>query len=455
MGGDFTSLSTNPGGIGVYRSSNVSAGIEVFSRKVNSTYNGNETEDSKTMFDMSNFGYIMSKAIGRGGRGWKYWQFGVGMNRLNNYNSNIFIQGINQQNSRMDVYLEETFTMLDNGYGLDEIDYYDPFYLGPAWETYLMDTVAFEGDLYLVSPVPPGGIMQSQQIFTSGSNNEYLISAGANFDDLLYVGLTLGLPYLSFNSETIYYETDVADTIPTFNEWSVTENLRTTGWGVNAKLGVIIRPLDFIRIGLAYHTPTYYYNMRDRWNTFTQSSVMSLSTGEWVEGQSLSPDGEYKYKLTTPMRFIGSLAFTVSDYGFISAEYEYVNYTQAKFKAKDYGFDVENEGIDNYFKSTGIFRVGTEWRLASLLLRAGYNMYWSPYATDPQTGEPYNDGVRKSISGGIGYRTGAFSLDFAYVHSVTNENYYLYSTELVQTNPVANKIIDQNFVLTFRYFLSK
>ncbi len=95
MGGNFSTLSINPGGLGIYRSNDFSVSLEAFSRKVDSEYNGNPTNASKTMFDLSNIGYVISNQIGRGGRGWKYWQIGFGMNRLNNYNGSSVVQGLN------------------------------------------------------------------------------------------------------------------------------------------------------------------------------------------------------------------------------------------------------------------------------------------------------------------------------------------------------------------------
>ncbi len=361
--------------------------------------------------------------------------------------------------SKMDVYYEQTLDMLDAGYDIDQIHDYDPFYLGPAWETYLLDTVRDnQGNLLLASPVPYQTELEQYQITnTKGSNNEYLISAAGNFDDILYIGATLGLPYLRYFRETTYEEYSLADTLDTFDYWGVYDELKTTGWGVNLKIGAILRPVDFLRIGLAYHTPTYYFSMKDTWRTYTYSSVLALSMETWYEGSYDSPQGEYKYKLTTPMRFIGSLAFVIKEIGFINAEYEYVGYTQAKFKAKDYGFDDVNTDIKNVFKGVSNIRVGTEWRLSRIALRAGYAIYGSPYNNN------LNDGKRQSFSGGIGYRGNSFEIDFAYVRSTMDENYYLYSysnTNLdppieIQSNAVTNTFTDQNFVLTARYFFKK
>ncbi len=467
LGGDFSVLSTNPGGLAVFRSNDFSASIEAYSSKAESSYNRTATDVSKTMFDISNIGYVISKQIGRGGRGWKYWQFGVGMNRLNNYNGSVFIKGLNRNpddvndiaSSRIDVYYEQILDMQDAGYGIDQINEYDPFYLGPAWNTYLFDTIRnADNDLILVSPVPYQTDMEQRQtINTKGSNNEFLVAASANFDDILYIGATVGVPYLRYIRETTYEEYNLDDTVTTFDHWSVYDELKTIGWGINLKLGAVVRPVDFMRIGLAFHTPTYYFSMKDTWRTYTYSNVFAYSDNTWHSGGSDSPVGEYKYKLTTPMRFIGSLAFVIKEIGFISGEYEYAGYSKTKFSAKGYGFESENDIIKNSFKGVSNIRVGTEWRISKISLRAGYAIYGSPYKDN------LNDGKRQSFSGGIGYRGENFAIDFAYVRSTMDEDYYLYSysnTNLdppveIQSNAVKNTFTDQNFVLSVRYFFKK
>jgi len=248
------------------------------------------------------------------------------------------------------------------------------------------------------------------------------------------------MPYIRYFRETFYSETDVADTIPYFNSWSTSENLETKGFGINFKLGVIVRPIDWVRIGIAFHTPTWYWTMRDTWNVTMTSDL------DWFAGDTIMPVRTYDYKLNTPFRGIGSLAFVVKKIGFFSFEYEYVNYSQATLNSRNYGFATENTNIKNYYQSTNNFRAGTEWRISKISLRAGYAYYGSPYQDN------LNDGSRQSISGGIGYTAEQFALDFAYVHSTKNEDYYFYSTENIQPNAVSNAFVDQNFVLTFRYF---
>ncbi|HEY9113485.1 MAG TPA: hypothetical protein VIN10_02220 [Bacteroidales bacterium] len=453
MGADFSTLSTNPAGLGMYRKGEFSISPEVFNRKITSTYNGTASEDARTMFDLSNVGMVTSKNIGRGANGWKYFNLGFGMNRLNNYNSNILIQGMNDENSRVDVYVNEAVDIVNksNQTISDAFSQESPFYIYPAWQTYLLDTITIDGQLFIDSPVfyPSNnnqtGILQSNYIETRGSNNEWLVSVGGNFNDKLYIGATLGLPYIRYYSESLYAESDPENNYPDFNNWSITEYLNTTGWGVNFKVGVIAKPLEWMRIGVAYHTPTYYWAMRDNWYTVTTTDLFAYSLGEWYEGLYSSPNGEFEYKLTTPMRFIANAGFIIKENGFITGAYEYVNYSNAKFKADYYSLSDVNLGISSSFTATNNFRVGAEWRYSNLYFRGGYAYYANPYANNLNTGQ------RQSYTGGIGLRYSELAIDFAYVYSKMNTDYYLYSTPEVTTNAVTNAISSQNFVLSISY----
>ena len=437
VGADFSTASTNPAGLGLFRTYDMTITPEVFSRKAASTYNGSYAEDSRTVFDLSNLGYVMTTPVVNG-QGWKYVQFALGMNRLNNYNSVVNMQGVNNQNSKLDVYWEQA----------DYVPYYnleseDPFYLEPAWAVYLLDTVPGFNDFY-DTPIPNGGVLQQQRIISKGSTNEWLFSFAANYNDFLFLGATMGLPYIHYDRSSYYAEEFTSDNVPDFERWSVTENLVTTGWGINLKLGAIVKPTDWVRVGAAFHTPSYYWNMTDTWNTVTTATY----GGQTYEATSLVT-GNYSYRFYTPLKAIGSAAFFINQMGFISAEYEYADYSTAKFASKSGLSSDVNTSIRDSYQSTNNLRFGTEWRLGMISLRGGYGFSTSPYKDN------LNDAKRTSYSGGIGYKKDGFAMDFAYVYSVMNENYYLYSYEgqngLIQTNPVDNKYTTSQFALTFRF----
>lgn len=205
---------------------------------------------------------------------------------------------------------------------------------------------------------------------------------------------------------------------------------------------MILRPTNWIRIGGAFHTPTYYTNITDEWsNSFFTRFDTPDSHGNYTYYES-SPIGNYDYDLRTPMKAMGSIALIIGTYGLISADYEYVDYSKAKLSAPDYDFITENDAITQKYTSAHNIRLGTEWRYGPFSIRGGYATYGSPFDND------VNDGSRKFYSLGLGYRERSFFVDLAYIHEQSDEDYYLYGTGNIIVNPTTMDKQNDNFALT-------
>lgn len=437
IGSDFTSLSINPAGIGLYRSNEFSLSPTFLNSKTESVYNGTYGDDVRSNLSLANLGFVMTnKANLRNPESpWRFFQFGFGMNRTNAFHNRHFIQGDNDQHSKIDVYLDRVWNTnpanIENDF---------PYDIYPAWYVYLIDTVRdANGNLVYTSPVLQGGITQYESVNTWGSTNEWVFSAGANFNDRLYLGATFGIPYVRFFRESTYTEKDVSDRYIGFDEWSYTEKLETRGAGINLKIGAIVRPADWIRVGAAFHTPTYFSELHDVWSTKTEAYL------EPDYNAKSSPTGEYYYDLSTPLRAIGSLAFVLGQHGIISADYEYADYSTMRMRAPDYTFRNENQNIRDFYTATHNLRFGAEWRVGPYSLRGGYALYGSPYAHE------LNNGKRSFTSFGLGYNERSFSIDLAYVHGIMKQDYYLYTSENYSTHPTAQTQLTNQFVLSTRF----
>jgi len=170
---------------------------------------------------------------------------------------------------------------------------------------------------------------------------------------------------------------------------------------------------------------------------FSSFDVDSLNTDP-----QYSPLGHFDYQMVTPFRAIGSLAFIIGQYGLISAEYEYVNYNQARFYSSNSSeFDDVNTDIKSSYTSPVNLRAGTEWRIQDFRIRGGFGYNGKPYQNAAM-----NDGERYSFSGGIGYRGKLVFVDLTYVYSHINEKYYFYHS--IPVNPVLNSITSHSIVAT-------
>jgi hypothetical protein len=162
-----------------------------------------------------------------------------------------------------------------------------------------------------------------------------------------------------------------------------------------------------------------------------------------------SPDGNFEYKINTPFRAFASAAFIFGKSGLISVDYEFADYSTGKLREysgfSSEQFAIENENIQQTYTSTHNIRIGTEWRHGIFSFRAGFGMLGSPYQDN------INDGQTTTYSGGIGLRQNSFFLDLAYVHTRTTQDYYLYYTPEVPTQPAENKYLTNNVLLTLGF----
>jgi hypothetical protein len=433
LGADFSSLSLNPAGIGLYKISEFTFTPSFYIGRTSSKIlDAPQREDYKYNFNMGNIGFVYT-FFKRGnyatGNGWKAAQFGFGINRLNNFNNRMIMEGYNTTSSLMNQFV-------NNANGTKPSNLND-FESRLAYDAYLINPI---GDSSSYTSIVNGDVTQRKTVSSNGSINEVVMSLGGNYSDKLYIGATLGFPFIRYFETSTYKEIDRDNKITNFNSFTLYDDLTTTGAGINFKFGMIYRPVDLIRLGIAFHTPTYYYSMQDEYSRRIESDLGVLG-----KPKASSPQGLYDYELTTPMRVIGSMAFVIGEFGLVSADYEFLDFAEARLRSDNYDFYSENNNIQGKYTSASNIRLGTEWRLDPLTFRAGYGMYGSPFTSG------VNDGERRVISFGMGFRDKQFFMDMAYSYSKQTEDYYFYDPTLVK--PVKNEMKGHNIMMTigFKY----
>lgn len=416
VGQDFSSLAINPAGLGLFRKPTFT-----FTPSINTTFTKSEltnnfTTDSKAKLSANSFGFV---GINKSGKNTVNWSFG--MNRTNNFNNKIFVEGFNDNNSLIDAYFAEIIS--NDIYDEKELEYYSPTYIYPLRKTYL---IYFEDDGTLTTPVPAKGLRQLKGVNSWGGTNEWTVSTSINFGDKLFLGISINMPYVYSNKITDYKEEFSINNREYY--WIQEEIFSTTGWGLNAKFGLIAYPARWLRLGASFHTPTMY-NLTDRWKTETFSY---LDNGSFEYNV---PTSYFSYSMMTPWRANGSLAFIFGNFGMITADYEYVDYRTVRLADYEYDYSEYNQFISKTFKPTMNLRLGTEWRYRSMCFRGGYSFYGSPYGIES------TDYKRNALSCGLGYTQHFFTIDFAYVYTLQNHEYNLYSQYTNYYNEIAPQLI--------------
>ena len=427
LGGDISTLGSNPAGIGLFRKTEFTITPSIGSQSTSSTFNNSNSEDKKLNLNLANIGLVTTINLSdRNNTGWKSINFGFDYNRTNSFQNRVSIQGYNKTTSLLDTYVAAA-----NGTSSAS---FDPFSTALAWNTYLINPNI--GDTTHYNHVLKNyGELQQKSVETSGSMGETDLSFGGNYKNRVFVGATLGIVNALYNEQSVYQEVDAQDSIKGFKSFSLTQNLTTRGTGANFKFGMIVKVTDWLRIGGAIHTPTVLH-LSDSYNSSMQSNLDSAKTYS-----ATSPDGSFNYTVTTPFRVLGSVGLVISKNALLNAEYEYVDYTNAQLNSSPNVFSDVNNAIRSKYTAAGNIRVGGEIRFDPIAFRIGYAFYGSPF----KDGENMN-ASRSSYTAGIGFRENNYFLDFAYVLTKYTAYDYLYDPTLVSS--VKNDYTSSSFMLT-------
>lgn len=424
LGGDYSSALSNPAGLGMFNRSEFTLSLGLTDHRTSANYLGTYAEDNRSVFNIPGISYVWNMPRPHddsffGG------SLGISMSRVNDFNRATLYQGNNTNNSIIDYFIDRA-----NGETTDQ-------FFEPEYANYNSPT-ALAYFNYLIGPTsilnPPGPEdqyftdasypYQREEILVKGSTNQWNLSYGGNFKDMFFFGAGIGISSLRYKSQKSFHEDFNSDTLENLH---LVENLEIRGTGINATLGAIVRPVNFLQIGLSYTTPTFYgltetydASMSSRWNNFDYygdgSTILGDNSDDPEETEIIASD----YNLTIPMRLTGGVAF-ISEYGFISADVEMVNPAKAKYGAKDseISFAGDNQSIRTVYRPVVNYRIGAEFRRDIFRIRAGYGVQANTFDNSIDA-----DNTITSISGGLGVRTRSFYVDLAVVHSATRSYQY-------------------------------
>ncbi|MBK0378702.1 OmpP1/FadL family transporter [Mucilaginibacter segetis] len=437
VGGDLSSVSGNPAGLGFFTSSELSITPEYNNTKVNSTFLGQGSSDTKSSGNLNHGAFVIYQQVNkpRGAdrtKGWLSVNYGGGYSRTNNYYENINYFGTNNTSSINDYYADQA-----NSFGTSQ-----GTLARAALDHNLIDLYDPANPVYKSNAYP--GVDQESSIIRSGGLSNLDFAVGGNYSNKFYIGLGVSFTNIRYNSLSRFYEDGTAsvleNSIPTDRDYNsaFTQDQVTKGSGFNARLGVIFKPVEALRLGATITSPTWY-NIDD---SYSESLDTRLSNGNSYE---YGPQNySLNYNLRTPLKVAGGAAVFIKKYGFITGDIEYVDYSSAHLSSNDsYYADDDNMNIKTLYQSTINAHIGAEARINSMfLLRGGYGIQG-----DPQ--KNYGGDI-KTVSGGIGLRFGAYYMDAAYTHSTGNKTIFPYEIGSLSPGAQLDKITNNGY-LTLGY----
>ena len=435
LGGEITSVFVNPAGIGSYKTSEFvfTPGIAFFGSK--GTYRGTSAKaDADSKFNIGTTGFVFGQANSRSK--WSSKAFSIAINRAANFNSSILYQGDNDFSSFSESFAEE---FANSGLPINTVLYNAPLSYGTklANYTYLIDTLTANGVTEVVGLPQRDAILngtnvilhQEKQISSKGGITEVALAYAANMDDRFYIGGSLGFPILNYERTSLITETDLSgNTNNNFNSAKYNEVYEASGFGINAKIGLIVKPSENFRAGFAIHTPTLY-GLKEKTTGYIDADLENYLSGgpksfaneDSIYSQFEVAVPEFSYDYFSPWKFmisgsyvLGAIEDVSQQKGFITADLEYITHRSSRFHSADPEenvdyYDAVNEGVKVSYKGAFNFRVGGELKFNTLMTRLGFSYYGSPYDDKQLKAHKMN------VSGGLGYRNKGIFIDAAYV----------------------------------------
>jgi len=447
LGGDISTLSQNPAGIGIFRSSEISVTPQLFHIKTIANFKSNSSEDYIYDFNLPQAGVVLNLINKNSESGLMTLNVGYAFQKTNNFNQSVVVEGISNRSSLADYWAE-----ISNGYYSDELLANVPAaYLG--WKTWVIDSLSGFNDRYETAYSNYGenlpsiyGQNMKRLISNKGYTGEHAFTVGGNWSNKLYFGATLGISRLSYSSQYEHMESTEEDLASKLTDFNYTYYYDNSGTGYSFKIGAIYKPIDMLRIGFAFHSPTMY-----RINEYIYDNISTYYSDVAVPYEASIDPVRFNYALTTPFRAMIGVALQVKKLALLSADYEFVDYRAARFSetGDDYNYSIKNQEIKNSLESASNLRFGAEVRLSKIYLRGGYSFYGGPW----KTGDINDELNYNSVSCGIGFREQNLSIDFGYTNMSNPYNYILYDA-LIET-PMSDMNIRRNiFNVTFGYRFS-
>ncbi len=430
LGADISTSLINPAGYGRFSSNQLNMGLNYNHIGNNNLFQGATTESTKNPVRPSNMGIVIVNDVSSNNKGFLYNQIGFSYNRVDNFTNNIHYKG-KLYNSLLDVFASD-------GYGLAP-DQFSPFSTALAWETYAIDP-GLNGN-YVPRLTANDTMMHNRTIDTKGGVSEYTFSFSTNYINKLYLGVNWGIRTIRYTEEFIHRE-KLENASLSLDSFNYQYNLSTKGSGNNLKIGVIYLPFDAMRLGLSLHTPTFY-SLADEWSadmtSYQNDTIFALPSGT-------RPTANYKYRLRTPTKLIGSMGFVFGTRGCLNVDLEYLNYQWANLKStKDANFAPEannykyqNEEADQLLRSVVNIRIGGEIAFQSqYFIRGGYAFYPQPYAKDVANGT--TGSTVYSVGAGIKFNRSTF--DIAYKYQTKKYNYYAFTESQTQISSITQGLV--------------
>jgi len=453
LGGDATANHINPAGLAFFKTSDFLVTPAIQFGKNKGDFRGmNSTSKSPTQFNLGTSGFVF------GGFGQRAKNsFAITVTKQADFNYTSYYKGLNDYSSFAEPLADE---FANSGLTIDQALQYNSSISIPtrmALYTYLVDTANVNGTVQVIARSENTPVREQESLVEStGGITEINLGWGTEASKKFMAGISLGVAIVNQEKRTYFHESDASvapeSTDNDFAFMTYDERFTLKGYGINLRGGLIYRPKEYIRLGLAIHSPTWMPLKEttsvgfaaDLENLFGPGNGYDSVAMATITGNAQEIENEYQLNSPTKIMISGSYVFReVEDItrqkGFITADIEYTNYKWLSYGPYEENeistkedYKPHNEAIDAIYKGTFNFRIGGELKFKTIMARAGFAYYTSPYKDAELKGR------KMFISGGLGYRNKGVFLDLTYVQRLNKDVNFPYRVNPPRANTFAD-----------------
>lgn len=370
LGGDISAIEINPAGAAVFLMSEFAASLNISNTETLASFYGNSELSENDLTRLSQAGGVFVFKSNDNNSGWGKMALGFNFSVANDFENLWFTSG------------NSGFAPISDIYDNNPVVYINS------------DGQYFEN-------------------MKEGRNNKYTFTFASEYNNNLYLGASITTYDVDFYQRFLIeeYNNDGSGNTLDISQF---QELFTFGDGVSFNLGIISKPNDNVRFGLAYQSPVWYELSEDFYE-FDVEVYESITGETFIDQSGLNA---FDYNLKVPGKFTGSFAYIFEKQGLISVDYIYKNYSNIKLS--NGSFSEENQHFKSDLESTGELRLGTEWRFDNISVRGGYHIEKSPYK------DAIDSDDIEGFSLGAGYKFRGGKIDLSYQKSSNSAPYNIY-----------------------------
>ncbi len=433
---DGSAFFTNPAGLGWASGSNFSGSLTGLNTSDKGVFTApgvsSPLKNDVTASGMGSLSYLFKLPTTRGSM-----VVGASFNQVSSFERSLLFDGDNHSNSFTDFLMPLTseFTLETDATGT--FPSFDRTLSFIGFETFAIDLDQEKLDAGNSIPFTPavtrGTLSQIGFVDETGRMSEINIGGAMEVAKDVMVGASINIPFGTYSFSREIAEDDYNNDNDGFGGTSDFDYLRfqervdSDIIGANLRFGFSALVQPNVKVGLSLESPTYY-SVDDAYSTVLSTLFDNGDSFEYGGEDRDAGTGTYSYSITTPWKLGLGATYAIGG-AQLSADIEYVDWSQMEMDSEDYNFADENVAITRGLDATLNTRLSVSYDWAnSWVFRGGIAIYPDPHANKLEAAGSEINRDRSFVSAGVGYKiSDKIQADFSWMGESFKDKYQVYS----------------------------